>query len=61
MFISTAIHQMFAPELSDDELAVMMAEQQSEKKEEETLIDGEVLVDEDENIATLDTRNDIGN
>jgi hypothetical protein len=25
------------------------------------LIDGEVLDDEDENIATLDTRNDIGN
>ena len=61
MFISTAMHQMFAPELSDDELAALMAGQQSEEKKEETLIDGEVLDDEDENIATLDTRNDIGN
>ena len=61
MFISTAMHQIFAPELSDEELATLMSEQQSEKKEETTLIDGEVLVDEDENSATLDTRDDIGN
>ena len=61
MFISTAMHQMFAPELSDEELATLMSEQQNENKEETTLIDGEVLVDEDENSATLDTRDDIGN
>ena len=61
MFITSAIHQIFAPELSDEELEAIMKGQETVKEKEESLIDGEVLVDEDDHSATLENSNDIGN
>ena len=60
MILSTAVHQMFAPELSEEELKELLAGVNSEEKKE-ALIDGEVLNDEDENTEETETRNDFGN
>ena len=60
MILSTAVHQMFAPELSDEELKELLSGVNAEEKKE-ALIDGEVINDEDENAEETETRNDIGN
>ena len=60
MILSTAVHQMFAPELSEEELKELLSGVNAEEKKE-ALIDGEVLNDEDENAEEKETRNDIGN
>ena len=60
MILSTAVHQMFAPELSEEELKELLSGVNAEEKKE-ALIDGEVLNDEDENTEETETRNDIGN
>ena len=60
MFISTAIHQMFAPEFTDDELDALLAGQENANKKE-ILIDEELLAEEDDPATESDTRNQIGN
>ena len=50
MILSTAVHQMFAPELSDEEFKELLSGVNAEEKKE-ALIDGEVINDEDEKSA----------
>ena len=59
-FISTAFHQTFAPELSDAELEDLLKVQEKNTIKE-SLIDGEVLIDEDDMVTGLHDRPEMGN
>ena len=61
MFLSTALHQMFAPELSEEELKELLSGVNAEEKSKESLIDGEIINEEEENVEEKETRKDIGN
>ena len=61
MFLSTTLHQMFAPELSEEELKDLLSGVNAEEKTKEALIDGEIINEEDENVEETETRKDIGN
>ena len=61
MFLSTALHQIFAPELSEEELKELLPGVNSKEKSKEPLIDGEIINEEEENVEEKETRNDIGN
>ena len=61
MFLSTAIHQVFAPELSEEELKELLSGVNPKEKTNEALIDGEIINEEDENVEGKETRNDMGN
>ena len=56
-----AVHQMFAPELSEEELKDLLSGVSAEEKTKEALIDGEIINEEDENVEETENRNDIGN
>ena len=61
LFLSMAVHQMFAPELSEEELKDLLSGVSAEEKTKEALIDGEIINEEDENVEETENRNDIGN
>ena len=51
---------MFAPELSEDEIKTLLEGHKIEDTKA-SLIDGEVIIDEDENTSELNTTTDMGN
>ena len=52
---------MFAPELSEEELKELLSGFNAEEKTKESLIDGEIINEEEENVEEKETRNEIGN
>ena len=52
---------MFAPELSEEELKELLSGVNAEEKSKESLIDSEIINEEEENVEEKETRNDIGN
>ena len=60
MYVTTAVHQMFAPELSEEEIKNLL-EGPNMKEKNDNLIDGEVIIDEDENPFSQYPTTDMGN
>ena len=53
MYVAIAMHQLFAPELSEDELKAILLEQSQTVPD---TIDGEVIIDDEDAVdATQDT------
>ena len=59
-FILAAFHQMFAPEMSDEELEALMKGQKTETSDD-VLGNGDILSKEDEDNSVLKTESDMGN
>ena len=59
-FILAAFHQIFAPEMSDDELDALMKGQKPEMRDD-VLGNNDNLGEEDEDNSALKTKSDMGN